>query len=171
MANNDGEEIAQNGSSLMLKLKPIKPKGLGEVYKRLPKAVEKGMKEATKEALKDFEKTTRGWEHNVSFSVTEQGNGEYLIGTNDEIWKYVDEGTRPHTIRPRGRFLKFAPGSKAKTKPGGLISGSGVPGSGVVFARVVRHPGTKARLFSQQIARRWSRGVSPFIRAALQEAM
>lgn len=155
----------------MLKLKPIKPKGLGDAFRRLPGAVEKGMKEATKEALKDFEKTTQGWQHNVSFSVEEQGNGEYLVGTNDEIWKFVDEGTKAHDIYPkRARHLMFSPGGRSKTSPGKLTSGGGSKGSGIVFARHVRHPGTKARLFSQQIARRWRRGVAPFVRAALEEA-
>ena len=43
---------------------------------------------------------------------------------------YVHEGTRPHTIRPRtAQALRFEVGGR------------------VVFAKVVRHPGTKARPF------------------------
>lgn len=155
----------------MLKLRPIRPKGLGDVYKRLPRAVEKGMKKAAAEALKDFEKTTATWEHKPAFTIEAQGNGEYLIGTNDERWKWIDEGTKAYTIRPRGRFLRFSPGSRPKTSPGVITSGAGSSGSGVVFARVVRHPGIKARLFTKQITQRWRRGVAPFIRAELEEAI
>lgn len=44
----------------------------------------------------------------------------------------VELGSKPHTIRPHGKFLRF---------PGG---------SGVVYARVVNHPGTRARrMFAQ----------------------
>ena len=155
----------------MLRLKPIKPKGLGDVYKRLPKAVEKGMRKAAETALRDFESTASTWTDKPSFTIEEQGNGEYLIGTNDQRWKWIDEGTRAHTIRPRGRFLKFSPGSRPKTSPGKITAGSGSRGSGVVYARVVRHPGIKARYFTRQITQRWRRGVAPFIRAELEEAI
>lgn len=155
----------------MLKLRPIRPKGLGDVYKRLPKAVERGMKKATEEAKKDFEKTVSSWEHKPSFTIEEQGNGEYVISTDDKIYSYVDLGTKPHTIRPRGRFLRFSPGSRPKTSPGKITAGGGSRGSGVVYARVVRHPGIRARLFTRQITQRWRRGVAPFIRAELEEAI
>lgn len=154
----------------MLKLKPIKPKGLGDVYARLPKAVERGMKKAAEAAKADFEKTAATWHDKPSFTIEEQGNGEYLVGTNDQRWKWIDEGTKPHTIRPRGRFLRFSPGSRPKTSPGRITAGSGGRGSGVVFARVVRHPGIKARYFTRQITQRWRRGVAPFVRAELEEA-
>lgn len=45
---------------------------------------------------------------------------------------FVDEGTRPHEIRPKRRtFLRFS-------------IGGGPP----IFARVVRHPGTRAAAFT-----------------------
>lgn len=154
----------------MLKLKPIRPKGLGDAFKRLPKAVEKGMKEAAEAAKADFEKTVATWEHKPSFVITEEGNGEFSVGTDDEIYSFVDRGTDPYTIRPHGRVLKFSPGSRPKTRPGVITSGSGGRGGGVVYTRVVHHPGIKARLFTQQLAARWRRGVAPYVRAALEEA-
>lgn len=154
----------------MLKIKPIKPKGLGDTFKRMPKAVEKGMREAADAAKADFEKTTASWEHKPSFTIEEQGAGEYLVGTNDERYKWIDEGTDPYTIRPRGRVLRFSPGSRPKTRPGVITSGGGARGSGVVYTRVVHHPGIKARLFTKQLAARWRRGVAPYVRAALEEA-
>lgn len=154
----------------MLKLKPIKPKGLGDVYKRLPKAVEKGMKKAAERAKEDFEATAATWENKPSFTITEQGNGEYLIGTDSDIWKWIDEGTKPYTIRPKKRFLVFSPGSRPKTSPGKITAGGGSRGSGVVFAKRVNHPGIRARYFTRQITQRWRRGVAPFIRAELEEA-
>lgn len=155
----------------MFKLKPIKPKGLGAAYARLPKAVERGMKKAAERAKQDFEATASTWENKPEFTIEETGPGELTIGTTDERWKWIDEGTDPYTIRPRGRVLRFSPGSRPKTRPGVITSGSGSQGSGVVYARVVRHPGIKARLFTKQITQRWRRGVAPFIREALEEAI
>lgn len=155
----------------MLKLKPIRPKGLGDVYNRLPRAVDRGMRKAAEKAKQDFEATASTWEHKPAFAIDETGPGELTIGTDDQRWKWIDEGTKPHTIRPHGRFLRFSPGSRPKTRPGVITSGSGAQGSGVVYARVVRHPGIKARLFTKQITQRWRRGVAPFIRAELEEAI
>ena len=52
----------------------------------------------------------------------------------------VELGTRPHTIVPRRRkALRFAPGGS------GTLSGRPRAGGAVVFAKRVRHPGTRAQ--------------------------
>lgn len=52
----------------------------------------------------------------------------------------VELGTKPHDIRPRrAKALRFAPGGS------GRLSGSPRTGGAVVFARKVRHPGTRAQ--------------------------
>lgn len=60
----------------------------------------------------------------------------------------VHDGSRPHTIRARGRALRFVAGGRT------------------LYRRQVRHPGTRARPFLEQAGRevaaaagfRWSRG-------------
>lgn len=55
---------------------------------------------------------------------------QYTVSTNVDYASMVQDGTRPHIIRPRTRqALKFTVGGQ------------------VVFARVVHHPGTRARPF------------------------
>ena len=54
----------------------------------------------------------------------------------------VERGTRPHSIVPkRAKALRFAPGGS------GTLSGRPRSGGAVVFARKVRHPGSKAQPF------------------------
>lgn len=62
---------------------------------------------------------------------------------------FVERGTRPHVIRPKNRkALRFAAG------PGGRrLSGRPRVGAGVVFARIVHHPGTRAHPFLFPAAR------------------
>ena len=56
---------------------------------------------------------------------------------------YVEFGTRPHTIVPRNKkALRFA-ASKADAR----LSGSVRRGGNAVFAKKVRHPGTKPHPF------------------------
>jgi hypothetical protein len=152
-------------------LKPITPKNMGGMFKALPNAVKKGMRQAAEKMLEDFEQTTKTWQRPVTFAIEPVGEYDLAVGTNDEIWRYVDEGTKAHTITPRGRFLRFSPGGTPKTRPGVLTSTSGRAGSGTVYARQVHHPGSAPRDFTGQIQKRWTRGVQPFIRAAIEEAL
>lgn len=156
----------------MYKLKPIKPKGRSSDFSRLPGAVKRGMRDAAEAVKKDFEKTTEGWKHPVEFEIKEVGDYDLTVSTDDQIWKWTDEGTKPHIIAPKkAKRLRFATGGSPKTRVGSIISSAGSRGSTVVFRRAVRHPGTKARDFSGQIAKKWRRGVAPFIRAAIEEAI
>ena len=60
----------------------------------------------------------------------------FEVGSNVEYAPYVNDGTRPHIIRPRtARALRF------------------VVGGQVVFARVVHHPGTRAQPFLDRALR------------------
>ena len=153
----------------VLKLTPIIPKTMAAKFKNAPDAVEKGMDEAAEAVKADFEKTTAGWEHSVSFTIQKQGT-DRTVTTDDEIYGYVEHGTRPHVIvAKRARVLRFATGGRAKTSPNRITSGSGSKGGAVVFRPRVNHPGTKARLFTQQIAKLWRKGTAPFIRQALEE--
>lgn len=71
-----------------------------------------------------------------------------LVGTDVEYALFVHEGTKPHTIRPRTARVLVFPSSGS---PG---RGHGTRTAPLVFAREVRHPGTKPR---------------PFLRNALEE--
>lgn len=60
----------------------------------------------------------------------------FEIGSNVEYAAMVNDGTRPHLIRPRyARALRF------------------VVGGQVVYARVVHHPGTRAQPFLDRALR------------------
>lgn len=72
-------------------------------------------------------------------------------------WTWLDEGTRPHVIRPRrAKRLRFQRGGfRAKTSVGKFESGAGKPASGpVIFSKGVRHPGTKARGWAALLSKR-----------------
>lgn len=156
----------------MYRLKPIKPKGLTSQFERQPAAVKKGMREAAEAVKQDFELTTQGWKHKVVFEITEVDDTDLAVGTDDEVWGWVDEGTKPHDIvARRAAHLRIPTGGAAKTVPGRLTSGGGSRGSVIIFRKRVRHPGTKARRFTQEIQKRWARGVQPFVRAAIEEAL
>lgn len=62
--------------------------------------------------------------------------GSVTVGSDLEYAAFVNDGTKPHIIRPRrAKVLRFNVGGQT------------------VFARVVNHPGTKARPFLDRALR------------------
>lgn len=134
---------------------------------RHARAVQRTLDQVAQLALADFATTTATWSHGVAFAVSAPDEAERLIGTDNTTYGYVNSGTRAHTIRPRGRRLRFPSSYKAKTRPGSLRSGRGGKGGAPVFARAVRHPGTKPRNFDVQIAARAQKQLTTKMRQAL----
>lgn len=64
----------------------------------------------------------------------------WIIGSDVSYAPFVNDGTRPHIIRPKNaQALRFRVGGR------------------VVFAKVVRHPGTRARPFLDRALREIAR--------------
>lgn len=142
---------------MSFKMKAIVPKNLYRTEKLLD-AVETGLDEGAEGVSSDFDKTVSGWDTSVDFTITKKPF-QRIVGTNNKIYGYVNFGTPAHTILPkRGRFLVFTVGGKAKTAPRVIGSSRGSRGGKRIFARRVRHPGTKAREFNITIAEKWDSG-------------
>lgn len=155
----------------MFKVKPIKPKADYLSVSAIERAVRETMQDVAKDAKGDFEQTVTHWGHEVRFEAIADKSG-FVIGTDDEVYQYVDSGTEAHDIRPRNaKYLRFATGGQAKTKPRVIGSGPGRSGSGAVYARRVRHPGTKAREFSETIKKKYEREVPLRIGQALGDVL
>jgi hypothetical protein len=61
-------------------------------------------------------------------------------------WVWIDEGTPPHIIRPRNaRILAFRVGGRSGSSPNTLAVSAGRRGSKWAHAKVVHHPGIRAR--------------------------
>lgn len=139
------------------KLKAITPAKMptGEVYAQ---AVKKAVYKAAGLVLKDLQATVRTWKHKPKFdiTITETGNNySVTAGTNDEIYGYVDKGTKAHKILPkRSRYLRFSSGYRAKTRVGVIGSFEGGSFGSDVFSRGVMHPGFPGRKFTQKIRQR-----------------
>ena len=111
----------------------------------------------------DLAKVTATWEHQPVFFEQKQRAeagylfaGEIRITTNDRIYRFVDQGTRPHIITARpGHVLAFQAHYTRKTYPGFITSTASGRSGPLIFRRSVRHPGTKPRKFTETIMRKW----------------
>jgi hypothetical protein len=152
-------------------IKAIKPKRFDD--KAMTERLRYHAKQVVKEIRKDFEETTKTWQHKVEFKETVsagKGAGGIIaeVSTTDEIYTYVDQGTKPHIIRPvRAKRLAFPSIFSPKTAPRVLSSGPGQRGPQDTFAMEVHHPGTEAREFSRTIEVKWT----PRFKQRMQEAM
>lgn len=136
---------------------------------RMNRAIENGMQAAAQGVRADFVATTRTWERGVAFTITAPGRYARVIGTDDQIWAWLNEGTRPHLIAPRrARALAFAVGGRAKTRPRVLGSSAGSTGSTFVTTRgVVQHPGTKAREWTDVAQQKWQDQLAVVVQRAI----
>jgi hypothetical protein len=111
----------------------------------------------------DFDSTIRTWTHKPEFINQFQQDKDrtaFQVATNDEIYRYVNDGTRAHLIKPkRRRFLRFQGHYTAKTQPGVIGSNAGGASGTIMFSRGVKHPGTKGREFASAMQKKWQ---SPF---------
>lgn len=118
-------------------------------------------KELTKQGkylLEQFQDIVSDWKHKPNFrlQVRIQRNRMTITvfaqGQNADIWKYVDEGTKAHVIRPKGKKpLRFKGGYVPRTTPIAEYGGLGKATGNWTSAKQVYHPGTKAREFTVTI--------------------
>lgn len=120
--------------------------------------VARQQREKTAPRLKElFEKTTKGWEHDVRF-VQHQEIRSYSISmtVSTTNWRYVlvNSGSPSHPIFPRRRkMLRFQRGYTAATRPRILDSRAKVRSGGYEdYESIPNHPGFKPREFDQVIA-------------------
>lgn len=131
-------------------------------------AFEKALVEAANRVAtgikEDFEATVATWseETKPAFTKSVEAEGKFIVVRveatgNDEIYRYVNDGTKPHLI-PKGGpgTLAFSEGYTAKTAPGVIGSRSGgSSGARIVRKTQIKHPGTEARNFDKIIAKKW----------------
>ena len=155
----------------MIKLIAIKPSAKSINFTRFATAAKLGMKDAAEAAEKDLEATYATWTHKPTVDVKERSDG-YSLTVDDQVWNFLDKGTRAHRIiARRAKRLRFFGGYRAKTRPGFIGSQAGGSSGGVVFRQSVNHPGTKARSWSKLIGSKYRAKLQSFISKRIKEAM
>ena len=158
-------------------VKIIKPQRLKDDKLRL--ALLNGMRDTQRGMFKDFEATTKTWKHKVKFqgakSIAMAKSPTVHVITNDEIYRYVNDGTKPHPIfagiytgRSNKKALSFGKGKyRPKTRVRVIGSTPGGPTGPKIARPYVQHPGTKARKFDETIQKKWT----PRFKRLMEQAM
>ena len=161
-------------AGVSLSVRSIKPKR-GINPRVFYKAIEKQLRKEGKIVVRLYKKTVRTWKRKPKFKVerprmTNIGMATFIYTTSD-IYRYVDLGTRPRTIKPkRGKFLSFKVGGKAKTRKKVIGSSRGAPGTQWVRTKKVRRHRITPRRFSFEIKKRRQPKFSANMRKAARRA-
>lgn len=150
----------------MIKLRALQPKNPFDVaaYRR---ARTRALDTTARWVKAQQEKTTATWRDKPSFEITAPAENARIIGTDDDVYGYVNDGTRPHVIVAHGKVLAFAPGGAVKTRVRVIGSGAGSRGGTTVFRPRVHHPGTEARDFSETIGEQAETGLAAQLQRAI----
>ena len=155
-----------------IKANVIRPAKLD--VKAMRAALLDGLKEVAKDVDEDFAKTYATWKRKPKFKTEVEmrdRGGRFQVSTDNEIYGYVDQGTKPHIIRPkRAQKLFFKSGYSAKTTPRVIGSNNGGANGPDVFANVVRHPGTKAREFAETLKEKYEKTFGKTMQRAMNNA-
>lgn len=152
---------------MAVRFRALVPKYIDEaVFERQAQAV---LAEASTDMSQMFQKTTATWKHKVKWRTRTVVNSRLsytAVGTDDDIYRFVSEGTKAHDIRPRNKSrLSFRSGYKAKTRRRSLSSGSGgASGAWVSTKKTIKHPGTEAREFAEEVADKYQPKFSLLVR-------
>ena len=159
-----------------IKFTPVLPKKLNVTA--MTAEVRRAMQRGQVDVYKDFQKTVATWESKPDFKneFTETDNEmRFEVSTDDEIYGYVNNGTRAHPIPISGfaalSFMWAGPGSyKAKTKPRKISSTGGGPSGPMVVLSHVDHPGTEPRDFDSAIMLKNTPKLSEYLRVGMKKA-
>jgi len=140
-----------------LRLQSIKPSGLPS-SKEYTDAFRRAAQKSANASERDLQSTVRTWKHKPEFTVAvEESSREYSVvaGTDNDIYGYVDQGTKPHIIRARrAPFLRYRVGGRPKSRVNFIGSQAGSVGNEWRRSLFVLHPGTAARNFIKTIQKR-----------------
>ena len=133
---------------------------------------------------KDFERTTTNWKGEkpkftpvVIKGKVETGEMTLQVRVTGpkkgrDKWKWLNEGTDPHIIRPKGTGypLQFKTGYTAGSKPGSTFTIRGGATGPEVKAMEVHHPGFPARGWSDLIIKEHETPFYRWMKAAMERA-
>lgn len=153
----------------MASIKVFVPKSLVADPQKLARAVANALDGAAKGALEDFKVTTQTWQHQPDFAIDQPSEDQRVVGTDDEIYGYVNFGTKPHIIVPRnGKVLTWLGANyRPKSRPRQIRSNKGGNDNTIVYTKLVQHPGTEARKFDEAIAEKWQKQLPVVMQRAI----
>jgi hypothetical protein len=136
-------------------------------------AIRKALEKAAKETKKKFKKTTATWNHQPVFE-TRIKDDTAEVGTNDERYRWINDGYYDHEIKPRkpGGVMAWQSQFKSKTLPRKIMSRQGGKTGPVdTFARYVGKHYITPREFDKVIQGEMEKEFEKLFEKAMEEQL
>lgn len=131
---------------------------------RIATQIKKAKQKSAVKAQKLLLQPTSTWTHKANFTIEDSGD-KTEIGTDDEVYGFLDNGTPPHIIEGNP-YLRFQENFKPKTVVNSLNSVHGGKSGAYVNPppEIVHHPGNEARNFTTVVIKQ----IEPEFQADIQ---
>lgn len=131
----------------MVTLKTIRPPAQLLDSTRVQKLIQDSLDAASLGIQTDFDTTVMTWRRQPDFRIQKPSEDTRIIGTEDQIYQYIDFGTRV-------RYATMSRDFRPKTVPNMIGSQQG-RGRVLYISRRRPRPGIQARNFSRVIQKKW----------------
>ena len=126
---------------------------LNDIKNNIQKGTKNVVKMQMKDVQKDISQATREWSKPVNMSVTENDDGG-TISIDDQRYLWVEEGTKPHIIKPRkAQVLRFLPGNRVRNEIARRRNNAAMADA-AQYTSTVQHPGIKPRSITERILKK-----------------
>lgn len=158
-------------SGLKIKLLPIDEASKSLDPAKQLQAIENALNQTAMAIKVDYNVTTATWSKRPTFQIKKVDQTTRDIYTENEIYGYVSDGTKPHVIKPvRAAALAFQANYAAKTTPRVIASRPGGSFGPTVFSQGVMHPGFPGRDFPEVINDKWEKEWPTQLQRAINSA-
>ncbi len=158
-------------ATIRIKRIPSKVKSPRPLAQLMRRTIRDEQRKEADRVKKDFLSTVSTWKKKPEFEIRDTRFG-FDVFTDNDIFGYVDKGTRPHVIEPKkATVLAFSTGGSPKTRPGKFRAVSGKAGTNPVFAKRVQHPGTKPRKLTKKVRERSKKRYARNIQKAIAKVV
>lgn len=155
--------MAQNKSSIDIDFDTIAKSIIDNVNKNVAKQQQI--------FARDVKKATAAWKTPLELELDDD-NGSVTISTDDDRYKWVDEGTKPHEIRPvRAKVLRFTSGSGVRSEIARRKAKGARRDVGVTYAKSVSNPGIRPRSITEKIMASRRLQIMSSVDDAIEEAI
>lgn len=141
-----------------------------EIALDVDKSAKNAIAEYQKRITKDLEKSTQAWSKPVEFEINENKES-VTISTEDNRYQWVDEGTKPHDIRPKkARTLRWLPGGKVRNEIA-RRQANAERRDVAIYATKVSHPGIRPRSITARVMKRHESKIVSSVSDAIMKAV
>ena len=155
--------MAQNKSSINI--------DFDAMAKQIIDGINKNVAKQQKIFARDVKKATAAWKTPLELELDDD-NGSVTISTDDDRYKWVDEGTKPHEIRPvRAKVLRFTSGSGVRSEIARRKAKGARRDVGVTYATSVSNPGIRPRSITERVMANRRPRILSSVDDAIEEAI